>query len=75
MKNMKACHVLDDVRDQLYHLGRDPSECDDLASAKPEVVAELRGRLEEHIVALPYEFYPPRENSGVEAGVWSDGWC
>ena len=55
MKNMKACHVLDDVPDQLYHLGRDPQETTNLAHLHPHLVAELLAEAEAVVAAAPPE--------------------
>jgi arylsulfatase A-like enzyme len=41
-----------DGRHELYHLGRDPDELDDLAAAEPEKLVEMLGRLGEVLTTL-----------------------
>jgi len=55
----KLIHYHEDGRDELYHLGDDPGEQNDLAAAQPERARAMRGRLDTWLQAVDAEFPRP----------------
>jgi len=69
---------MEDVREALYNIDTDPEEREDLAEVYPEIVDEMRAKLDEYIADLPEGFYPPKDPAGKPenfGGIWSAGWC
>lgn len=55
----KLVHHFEGSRDELFHLGRDPGERDDLAARRPDTVRLLRSSLQRHLAAVGAQLPTP----------------
>ncbi|XP_046561885.1 arylsulfatase B-like [Haliotis rubra] len=63
---------------RLYNLHSDPAERYNLAPKKPDVVDQLRARIEDYRKQMVPALYPPGDpasNPKNFGNVWSPGWC
>lgn len=63
---------------RLYNLTADPTESNDLAAVLPDLVQDLRSRLEVYdATRIPANTKPEvaEGNPNLYGGVWTPGWC